>query len=170
MEKSKVAVILGSSRLQGNTYQIANAICKEMDWQLFNLSDYEINYFDYDNAHATDDFLPLITRLIEDYDAYLFATPVYWYAMSAQLKTFFDRLSDLLKFYKPLGRQLRGKAMGSLSCANDAELIQSFGDPFEATADYLGMSYHGHMHTWLEEDEKPSPLLWNTVQAYLKAF
>ena len=52
------------------------------------------------------------------YEQIIFATPIYWYAMSAQLKTFFDRMTDLLTIHKPLGRQLRkGKKMFLIACS-----------------------------------------------------
>ena len=53
--------------------------------------------------------------IIQKYDTIIFATPVYWYSMSGTLKTFFDRLSDLLHYKKELGRQMRGKKMAMIS-------------------------------------------------------
>jgi len=41
--------------------------------------------------------------------SWILATPLYWYSVSAQAKTFLDRLSDLLVFRKDLGQALRGR-------------------------------------------------------------
>ena len=71
--------------------------------------------------------------------------------MSAQLKVFIDRFSDLLTTHKPLGRQLRGKALSVLSCAHDRQINASFYDAFRLTAEYLGMSYFGEWHGWVAE-------------------
>ena len=42
-----------------------------------------------------DEFLKIIQAMIES-DVIVFATPVYWYAMSGSMKIFFDRFSDLI--------------------------------------------------------------------------
>ena len=81
------------------------------NFELIDLNDFDISYYDYDHKNRQDDFLPLMKKLIERYKTLVFATPVYWYTMSAVMKTFFDRISDLLTIEKDLGRQLRGKNM-----------------------------------------------------------
>ena len=87
-----------------------------------------------------------------EYDTIIFATPIYWYTMSAQLKTFFDRISDLLHAKnKQIGRQLRGKQMAIISCGSDDEIFNGFEMPFCESANYLGMKYLRHIHTWIED-------------------
>jgi hypothetical protein len=71
--------------------------------------------------------------------------------MSAVMKTFFDRISDLLKIRKDLGRKLRGKSMALVSCSGDNDLVNGFEMPFVESAAYLGMRYLGAYHSWLEE-------------------
>jgi hypothetical protein len=71
------------------------------------------------------------------------------------MKTFFDRISDLLTIRKDLGRRLRGKSMGSVSCSSEGDLDKEFYYPFQETAKYLGMNYTGHIHTWVENNEVP---------------
>ncbi len=86
-------------------------------WDLVDLNDYDFSYFDYEHKNRGDDFLPLMSRLIEAYDVFVFATPVYWYAMSGIVKVFFDRITNLLTIEKDLGRRLRGKKMAGISCS-----------------------------------------------------
>ncbi len=149
----KTAIILGSSRSDGNTRKMVQYIQDHSNVQLFDLNDYTIGHFDYDNKNKADDFIPLCKEIIENHDLLLFATPEYWYSMSAQLKTFFDRLSDLLKWEKPLGRQLRGKKLGLLCCSSGPEKTKGFSMPFIESAVYLGMDYFGEWHTWVDEEE-----------------
>ena len=78
--------------------------------------------------------------------------------MSAIMKTFFDRLSDLLKIRKPLGRRLRGKTMWVISSSSDAAVYPSFLKAFELSAAYLGMQYGGNLWGWIEEGTIPSSL------------
>ena len=123
------------------------------NFELIDLNDFDISYYDYDHKNRQDDFLPLMKKLIERYKTLVFATPVYWYTMSAVMKTFFDRISDLLTIEKDLGRQLRGKNMVLISCSNEDDLPKGFSMPFEKSAEYLGMNWLGEMHGWVENGE-----------------
>ena len=145
MENKKV-IILGSSRKNGNTTRIVDEIAKEYNIDVVNLSDYNISYYDYESKNKEDDFLPLIKRIIENHDTFIFATPIYWYNMSGIMKVFFDRFSDLIRIEKETGRKLRGKKIGVISNSHDNEIEESFYIPFKKSADYLGMEYLGHAH------------------------
>ena len=94
------AILFGSSNTLGNTFQISQRMADELSIPIYNLFDYAISNFDYNHLNKNDDFLPLIRELIDKYETLIFITPVYWYAMSAIMKTFFDRLSDLLTIEK----------------------------------------------------------------------
>lgn len=148
-------IILGSSRSDGNTKIICNYLVKDTEFPLFDLNDYEIGYYDYNGNNSHDDFLPLFEKLIT-FDTLIFATPVYWYSMSAQMKTFLDRFTDLLKIRKDLGRKLRGKNMKVICCSSGDEEYPEFWKPFQRSSEYLGMNYLGHAHTWIEKEEVPT--------------
>ncbi|MBS7255029.1 flavodoxin family protein [Flavobacterium branchiicola] len=145
MENKKV-IILGSSRKNGNTTKIVDALSKEHNIDIINLSDYSISYYDYESKNIEDDFLPLIRGILEKYDTLIFATPVYWYNMSGIMKVFFDRFSDLIRIEKETGRKLRGKKIGVISNSHDDAIEDGFYFPFKKSADYLGMEYLGHAH------------------------
>lgn len=158
---SKILIIMGSARSDGNTRKIIDAVIDRTAADFIDLSTYKINYFDYEYRNKSDDFVQIATKMVE-YEQIVFATPVYWYAMSAQLKTFFDRLTDLLTTHKRLGRQLRGgKKMYSIACSSDAVAYEGFTMPFKNTAEYLGMEYGGHLHSWydVENDLIPEDVL-----------
>ena len=144
--KNKKVIILGSSRKNGNTTKIVDALSKEHNIDVVNLSDYSISYYDYESKNTNDDFLPLIRGIIEKYDTLIFATPIYWYNMSGIMKVFFDRISDLIRIEKETGRKLRGKKFGVITNSHDNEIEESFYIPFQKSADYLGMEYLGHAH------------------------
>ncbi len=151
-------IIMGSARSDGNTRKIIDVVRTKIAADFIDLNDYKINYFDYEHSNKDDDFVQIATKMIE-YKRIIFATPVYWYAMSAQLKTFFDRLSDLLTIRKPLGRQLRGnKKMYSVACSSDAVAYDGFTMSFKNTAEYLGMEYGGHLHSWYDEEKDLIPV------------
>ena len=96
-----------------------------------------------------------MTRLIDNYDVLILATPVYWYSMSAIMKTFLDRFTDLLTIEKDLGRKLRGKGMAVISCSNGGNLGDYFWLPFSKSASYLGMIYLGDLHTNIQQIDTP---------------
>jgi len=150
----KVVIILGSSRSKGDTAQLVQGIAQQTNWPIVDLNDYQISYYDYEHRNRTDDFLPLMRDLLFNYDTLVFATPVYWYAMSGILKVFFDRITDLLKIEKPLGRQFRGKSMAVLSCSNGDHLGDNFWLPFRKSAEYLGMHYLTDLHTVVGEKKE----------------
>lgn len=158
MSASKIVIIQGSSRSNGDTHRVVQYLKDRMTCDWVDLKPLQIGHFDYEFGNQEDDFLPLIRRLIAEYDTFIFATPVYWYTMSGIMKVFFDRISDLLKIDKALGRQLRGKQMGVVSCASDADLKKGFYMPFVESANYLGMTYFGQVHTWMENEQIPEAL------------
>ncbi len=144
-------IVLGSARSDGNTRMMVDRLVALTGMPIIDLNDFEVGYFEYDNYDRDDDFLKLINTLLE-YDLLVFATPVYWYNMSAIMKNFFDRITDLLTMHKDLGRQLRSKSMALLSCSATNGSDDQFAVPFKLTADYLGMAFRGHVATWTEED------------------
>lgn len=144
-------ILQASARPQGDTYHLARHLAEELGADHIDLLDYRIHPFNYEQEYPVDDdFLRLIEEEVLPREQIIFASPVYWYSMSGPMKIFFDRLSDLLKSRKELGRQLRGKRMSVLSVGNDDVVNDSFFDAFRLSAEYLGMSYGPEWHGWLE--------------------
>jgi multimeric flavodoxin WrbA len=138
----KIAVILGTSRLDGNTHKLVNAFAEVCPSEVYNLKNFDMSSFDYEHKNINDDFLALIQKL-NSFEHWIFATPVYWYSMSSQMKVFFDRLSDLLTVQKDQGRILRGKSCSLITTGSDKTLSAGFEQPFILTANYLGLDYKG---------------------------
>jgi len=147
----KTAVLLGTSRTPGNTDKLVQLYRSYQPADVFNLIDYTISFYDYQHKNKNDDFITLMKTLLE-YDHLIFATPMYWYAMSGQMKVFFDRLSDLLNIEKALGRSLRGKACSVFATGTDKEPPECFEQPFILTAEYLGMNYQKMLYCSCEDD------------------
>ena len=154
----KVAVIMGTSKSDGNTRHLVDAFVKKTDSKVFDLAKCNISFFDYLHENKSDDFLPLIRELIS-YDHIVFATPVYWYSMSAQLKVFFDRLSDLLTIEKDLGRDLKGKSISILSTGFDLSCPECFIQPFEMTANYMGLNFKGFEYVSVQSEINSGALI-----------
>ena len=144
---SAIVIIVASHRKNGNTAKLVSNLQNLLDCDVIDLLDYNISRYDYHNANRNDDFIPLMRRIVRDYQTFVFATPVYWYSVSGLLKTFLDRITDLLTIEKELGRQLRGKSMATVTVSGGGHLGDAFFLPLRATTDYLGMSYLADLHT-----------------------
>jgi len=149
---NKTVIIQGSSRSGGDTNKIVNYMTSKNPIDVIDLYTKNIGHYDYDYKNQDDDFIELITNVINNYDTIIFATPVYWYSMSGVLKVFFDRISDIIRMHKDTGRQLRGKNIAMISTSNQDDLIGGFNMPFVESAKYLGMNYLGDIHTYVEND------------------
>lgn len=148
----KTVIILGSSRKNGNTEKIVKQLIKTTDWDLIDLTKYNFSYYDYEHRNKFDDFLPLMDKILNSYDIFIFATPVYWYSMSGIMKVFFDRLSDLITIEKDMGKRFTGKFMAALSTSGGSNLEDAFWLPFLHTAAYFNMYFIGGDHYVNGED------------------
>jgi len=143
----KTIAIIGSSRRNGNTGKLIDRIALDLNIEVIDLLAKDISAFDYEHNNIDDDFLPLMDHLLK-HDNIIFASPVYWFAMSAQMKVFIDRLSDFLsvKALKDKGRGLKEKTGYIVSTSISKEIDDSFLDSFTNTFKYLGMGYGGGIH------------------------
>lgn len=133
-------IILGSSRRNGSTLE-ALQYFRQAPIPLIDLSDLDMSYYDYQHSNRDDDFLSLAERMTL-HSPLILATPVYWYSMSAIMKTFLDRWSDLLTIRKDLGRQLAGKKLFVVT-SYSTSFPKGFEDPFSQTCEYMKMTYGG---------------------------
>ncbi|MBL4658654.1 MAG: NAD(P)H-dependent oxidoreductase [Flavobacteriales bacterium] len=141
MKDNKPLVILGSSRKDSNTRKLLDLLLVELDHDLIDLLDYKIYPYDYStNYPVGDNFFDIIERVL-GHNTIIFATPVYWYSMSGQMKTFFDRFSDLVTVKKDIGRRLKGKRTFLVATGEDKNLPDGFEVPFRLTSQYLDMEF-----------------------------
>lgn len=142
----KPLVILASARKLGDTRNFLNKVFAAYEYELIDLLDVHISPYNYSNGYSdADEFLKVIDVLLK-HRIVVFATPVYWYAMSGLMKTFFDRFTDLVTSKKYLGKQLHGKYTFLLAVGADEELPAGFEAPFKLTSGYLNMNYQGSIY------------------------
>ncbi len=134
-------VIIGSARSDGDTRQLVDKLLEAVPFEILDLRDYIIHPYNYTEQYPDDDaFMIAIVRMLK-HDRLVFATPVYWYAMSGPMKIFFDRFSDLVTTRKPVGRQLAGKHLYLVAVGASHALPEGFEVPFRETANYLSMKF-----------------------------
>ena len=135
----QLLVIVGSARNDGNTHHFVNKVFEQVKHTQIDLLNYKIETYNYEGNYDKDDqFNDLVIEILT-YKTIVFATPVYWYAMSGLMKTLFDRLTDLVTTRKEIGKNLKGKKVSLLACGTDPELPDGFEIPFKLTAAYLEM-------------------------------
>lgn len=157
------AIIFGSSRSTGNTALIAHYLGKKLSAPIFDVGRARIAPYDYEHQYPEgDEYFGILEELV-GYEQWIMLTPVYWYAMSAQLKTFWDRKSDLLRVRQDLGQALAGKQLWVMCCSSDAQPYPHFFRPFQLSAAYLKMEYRGDLHLWGGRNAQLKP----TVKARL---
>ena len=113
--------------------------------------DYTIFPFNYEYLYPAEDQFSDVIDLLLNYNTIVFATPVYWYSMSSVLKTFMDRLTDLVTINKAIGRKLKGKSLKVMAIGTDAELPAGFEVPFKSTAKYFDMIFDGCLYRVTKE-------------------
>lgn len=150
-------VLFASSRRNGNTGKLVDRIAEDLRIEVVDLSTTRMSAYDYEHRNRDDDFEPLMKRVLE-FDQVIFASPVYWYAVSPPMKIFLDRISDFLELPELIddGRRLRGKD-GFVVCTSIYEEVpKSFIGAFIDTFDYLGLRYGGAAHVNCREGYVPA--------------
>jgi len=144
-------VILGSARADGETRKAVDLAFPPGIAELVMLPNFAIGGYDYQHFNADDAFAGIAQKMAEA-DKVVFATPVYWYAMSAPLKIFFDRLTDMTENLKTLGKGLKDKPVWVIATGTENVLPEGFEVPFARTAGYFGMIYRGCAYLYTGTD------------------
>jgi multimeric flavodoxin WrbA len=139
--------LFSSSRRNGNTGRLIDRIAAELDIEVVDLVSLRIAPYDYDHSNRSDEFEPLMERLLA-HEQIIFASPIYWYSVSPAMKIFLDRISDFLEVpdLLPKGRRLRGKNAFVVCTSVCEEASPLFMGAFRETFDYLGMRFAGAAH------------------------
>jgi multimeric flavodoxin WrbA len=91
-----------------------------------------------------DDEVSSVLKKMITADVIVMATPLYFFSVSAQLKTIVDRMFSLYKWDNAAGTMetcLKGKMLVLLASAFEAVGLDVLEKPFSITADYSGMRF-----------------------------
>ncbi len=152
----KTVILFGSPRKDGNTRQLTDRFAQGLkasqgDVRVLYLNDMNIRPCQGCQACAENgvcrinDDMKDIIKYVQECDLVVYATPIYWYGPSAQLKLAMDRC---VAFYdKDYNSRIKGKkAVTLVSCAdtNESTCEPAIG-MFTKTFEGLGMEYTGHV-------------------------
>ncbi len=149
--------LFSSARRLGNTGQLVDRVAAQLGIEVVDLACLRIGAYDYGHLNRDDDFEPLVQRVLA-HDQVIFASPVYWSAVSPGMKIFLDRLSDLLELPDLLasGRRLRGKNAYIVCTSITDEPSAAFVGAFRETFEYLGMQLGGVGHANCQDGYLPA--------------
>jgi multimeric flavodoxin WrbA len=134
-------VISASARRQSDTLKYVQFVLERTDHKLISLLDFHIAPYNYEARYPANDMFAELAAEMLKHEIIIFATPVYWYAMSGLLKIFLDRFTDLVTTQKHLGRNMEGKLVFLIAVGSDETLPDGFEIPFKRTAGYFDMNY-----------------------------
>jgi len=151
----KITVITGSPRKNGNTMAMTEAFIKAAETKGHEVVRFDAAMMHIGGCHACmtcyktgkacsfDDDFNLIAPHILDADAVVYAMPVYWYSIPAQIKGVIDRVFSMVVG----GKQIAGKKMGLICCCeeHDAKVMDGVKIPMERTAALLQWEIAGEV-------------------------
>ena len=161
MSKPNVIIALGSPRKKGNTALLAQECVKGITSaggkaEVLVLQEMNIKACTACDACkkasakrycVIDDDMEALYGKLEEAAAVVFASPVYWFTLSAQTKLFLDRLYAL---ERKSGNSLKGKRIGVIMAYGGADAFESGAvNAFRAFQDafgYIGAEITGIVH------------------------
>ncbi|MFC3034689.1 flavodoxin family protein [Pseudoalteromonas fenneropenaei] len=139
----KSVILYSSAREFGNTAKASQQLATELNAELVYLDSFKVAPYSYEHRDKNDDFRGLLRYLMQ-FEHIVFASPVYWYSVTAPMKAFLDRITEFMddEALKIELRALRGKHFSILSTSCSNTTPQCFIDVIQFTMQYLGMQLH----------------------------
>ena len=149
----KITLITGSPRRNGNTSAMADAFTKaaeakghqvvRFDAAMMNTGGCRACMTCYKTGKACsfDDDFNTIAPHILDADAVVYAMPVYWYSIPAQIKGVIDRVFSLVIG----GKDIAGKRCGIITCCeeHDPTAMDGVTQPLKRSFELLKWDFAG---------------------------
>ena len=143
----KIVVITGSPRKTGNSFAMTDAFFKAAEAKNHTVTRFDAAMKNVGGCHACetcyktgkacsfdDDFNTIAPAILEA-DAVVFATPVYWYSIPAQIKGVIDKMFS----FCVAGKDVAGKECALITCCeeDDQSVMDGVRIPVERSAALL---------------------------------
>lgn len=143
----KIVVITGSPRKGGNSFAMTDAFIKAAEGKGYAVTRFDAAMKNVGGCHACetcfktgkacsfDDDFNTIAPAIMEADAVVFAMPVYWYSIPAQVKGVIDKLFS----FCVAGKDVAGKDCALITCCeeDDMSVMDGVRIPIERSAALL---------------------------------
>ena len=151
----KIVVITGSPRKGGNSFAMTDAFISAAEAEGHEVTRFDAAFARLGGCHACetcfstgkacsfDDDFNKIAPYIEQADAVVFTTPLYWYSYPSQIKAVIDKLYSLC-----VGkRQISGKKCALVACCEeeDVRVLDGIKQPYERMIALLGWESVGEV-------------------------
>ncbi len=151
----KIVVITGSPRKNGNSFAMTDAFIQAARAKGHTVTRFDAAFQQVGGCHACetcfktgkacsfDDDFNIIAPAILEADAVVFATPVYWYSIPAQIKGVIDRIYSLVVG----GKDIAGKECAMIVCCEeeDRSVMDGVRIPLERSAALLKWTMVGEV-------------------------
>ena len=151
----KITLITGSPRRNGNTFALAEAFTKAAEAKGHEVVRFDaamlqiggcracMSCYKTGKACSFDDDFNRIAPHILDADAVVYAAPVYWYSIPAQIKGVIDRVFSLVVG----GKDVAGKKCGIITCCeeHDPTVMEGVTMPLQRTFALLKWHFVGQV-------------------------
>jgi multimeric flavodoxin WrbA len=147
MKKSKkIVVITGSPRKNGNSFAMTDAFIKAAERKghsitRYDAADMEIkgcnaceSCFKTEMACIIDDDFNRMAPAIEEADAVVFATPLYWYTFPAKLKAAIDKFFAFYVGKRDIGNK---ECALMVCCEGEAECMEGISFAYKHTIELM---------------------------------
>jgi len=139
--------IFSSARKNGNTDKLLQQLNKQWPMEIIDLDSLTIGAYNYENDYRSDDFHPLIDRMLLS-ENILFVSPVYWSGVTSPMKTFIDRTTELLDIpeLKSKAKLLKNKKAYVVTTSANDKVSPTFSSFFSSVFNYFEMKFAGLLH------------------------
>ena len=148
--KTKILFINGSENRDGHTSQMAKQLFGNTPYDQLNLVDYRVDSL---GQKFEGDQFDVVLKAMQNADAIVFGTPVYWHTMSGSMKNVMDRLYD---YGSNIGLQGKDFYFITQGAAPTPESIQQLKWTMNRFGQYYKMNVKGMASTPSEVDELKS--------------
>ncbi|SDL92693.1 flavodoxin family protein [Sediminibacillus halophilus] len=149
-----ILTLLGSSRKDGNSDYLVKQALDRVDHTSMHLHDYQMNPI-IDERHTEEGFTAVeddYERVLKEFlnnDIIVFATPLYWFGMSGQMKIFFDRWSQYMRDprfdFKESVKQKKAYVIITGNSPDPRISALPLVQQFKAIFDYIGMEFSDYI-------------------------
>ena len=139
--------LFSSARPNGNTFTLLDTLGQYIDLEVIPLDKMNFAPYNYESS-PNDDFIQVVEKMLKA-DNIIFASPVYWYAVTPTMKAFIDRITDLIEQPHLIakGKALRSKNFYLAVTSHKAKIPDPFYQMFVHTLNYLGFNLKGAIHS-----------------------
>lgn len=148
----KTLILFSSANKQGNTAKTIEHVIQYHSSEIVDIDRLTITPYNYQNSYPVDDFYPLVDKILAA-DNIVFASPVYWYSVTAPMKALIDRLTELLDVanLKPKARALENKRGFLLTSSGKAQICPVFLGLFQGLFEYFNIEFCATLHAACHE-------------------